>query len=317
MSSYDSNDMSRPDMSVSIGGLKLSSFLIIASGVWPHDVKFWRKPYTEGVGAICSKGLTRYPKSGNRGLRIWETPSGLLNSIGLQNEGLEAFIEKELPEISSAKIPVVVNLAVETIEETKEGLIMLRSVANHIAAVELNVSCPNVDLGGMVWGSSEEGISRVLEAARPVWEGRLWVKLTPQAKDLASVARVAQEKGADGLVVANTWLGMAMDVDKKRPVFDRITAGLSGPAVFPLALKSVYDVAGVVSVPVIGCGGVSCGKDALAMLLAGATAVEVGSMLLHDFRCMEKIYNEALEKLTEWETPFVREIIGKGRSEGI
>ena len=313
MSLSEASKALQPDMSVSIGGLDLSSFLIIASGVWPHDATFWRKPYTEGVGAICSKGLTRYPKAGNRGVRIWETPSGLLNSIGLQNEGLQAFIEKDLPEISSSKIPVVVNLAIETLEEAKEGLIMLRSVANRVAAVELNVSCPNVDFGGMSWGSSEEGVSKVLEALRPIWEGMLWVKLTPQAKDLVGVAMVAQRRGADAVVVSNTWLGMAMDVDRKRPVFDRITAGLSGPAVFPLALKSVYDVAGAVSVPVIGCGGISCGKDALAMLLAGATAVEVGSMLLHDLRCMKNVYHEAREKLTEWGMSSVRDIVGKGR----
>ena len=305
-----------PDMSVSVGNLTLSSPLMIASGVWPHEAKFWREPYTNGVGAICSKGLTRHPRSGNKGTRIWETSSGLLNSIGLQNSGIEAFVAEELPEISGNQVPVVVNLAIETLEEAEEGLILLKSAKEHIAAIELNVSCPNVDFGGMAWGVSEEGVAQVLAATRPLWEGELWVKLTPQVSNLVDVAKVAQEMGADALVVANTWLGMAIDVDRKKPVFERVVAGLSGPAVFPLALKCVYEAAGAVSIPVIGCGGVSCGNDALAMLLAGAVAVEVGSMLLHDLLCMAEIHDQVRRKLTDWNASSVRDIIGKGRSEG-
>jgi len=305
-----------PDMSVTVGNLTLSSPLIIASGIWPHEAKFWREPYTNGVSAICSKGLTRHCRSGNKGTRIWETSSGLLNSIGLQNRGIEAFIAEELPEISGNQVPVVVNLAFETLREVEESLILLKSVKKHIAAIELNVSCPNVDFGGMAWGVSGEGIAQVLGAARPLWEGELWLKLTPQVSNLADIAKVAQEKGADALVVANTWLGMAIDVDRKKPVFERVVAGLSGSTVFPLALKCVYEAAGAVSIPVIGCGGVSSANDVLAMLLAGAVAVEVGSMLLHDLLCMGEIYDQVRRKLTEWNAFSVRDIIGKGRSEG-
>jgi len=239
MSLSEASKALQPDMSVSIGGLDLSSFLINCIGRMAPRCDLLEETLYGRRWGHCSKGLTRYPKAGNRGVRIWETPSGLLNSIGLQNEGLQAFIEKDLPEISSSEIPVVVNLAIETLEEAKEGLIMLRSVANRIAAVELNVSCPNVDFGGMSWGSSEEGVSKVLEALRPIWEGMLWVKLTPQAKDLVGVAMVAQRRGADAVVVSNTCLAWPWMWTERGPVFDRITAGLSGPAVFPLALKSV------------------------------------------------------------------------------
>ena len=182
---------SLPDLSVSIGGLTLPSPLIIASGLWPHDASFWQEPYSEGVGAICSKGLTRRPRAGNSGIRIWETPSGVLNSIGLQNRGVEVFIKEELPLLSKADSRIV-NLAVESLEETTESLVLLKSVEKDISAVELNVLCPNVDCGGMAWGMSADGVSSVLLAARKAWEGKLWVKLTPQAFDLPAVGRAAE-----------------------------------------------------------------------------------------------------------------------------
>lgn len=304
-----------PDLSVSIGGLTLPSPLIIASGLWPHDASFWQEPYSEGVGAICSKGLTRRPRAGNSGIRIWETPSGVLNSIGLQNRGVEVFIKEELPHLSKSGIPVIVNLAVESLEETTESLVLLKSVEKDISAVELNVSCPNVDCGGMAWGMSADGVSSVLGVARKVWEGELWVKLTPQAFDLPAVGRAAEGGGADALVVSNTWLGMAIDVEAKKPVFDRIFAGLSGPAVFPLALRCLYEVAGSVSIPVIGCGGVCSDEDVLAMLLAGAAAVEIGSMLMHDLKCISNIHESLTKRMALWGVGSVADIIGKGRGD--
>lgn len=277
------------DLSSRVGGLKLETPVVIASGVWPYEPAMWSPGRLEGVGAVCTKAVSLNPRRGNRGTRVWETPCGMLNSIGLQNSGARGFLRDGLPVAASSGRPFLVNLVMESEADVRETLAILRDGPGEIPGIELNISCPNVDGDGMDWGVSPPGAARAVAIVRSEWKGPLWVKLTPQAADLGAVARAAEGEGADALVCANTWLGMAMDIKKARPAFGRITAGLSGPAVFPLALRALWQVCGSVTIPVVGCGGVAGWEDAAAMILAGASAVEVGSALFTDFDLPRKI----------------------------
>lgn len=265
-----------------IGEMNLRSPIIISSGVWPYDRQMWEPSALEGTGAVCTKAVTLLPREGNSGTRVWETPSGMLNSIGLQNSGVDSFINDYLPVVSDADVPFVVNVAAERSMETESTLRKLEKYRDIIPCVELNISCPNVDGGGMAWGIYPEGTREVVEIARRSWKGPLWVKLTPQAPDIGSVGLAAQEAGADALVAGNTWLGMDIDINNAKPVFERTFAGLSGPAVFPLALRVVWDLCSVVDIPVIGCGGVADHRNCIAMIMAGASAVETGTSMFVD-----------------------------------
>ena len=277
------------DLSSVVGGVNLSAPVIIASGVWPYEPDLWSPDRLEGVGALCTKAVSLNPREGNRGRRVWETPCGMLNSIGLQNSGVRAFLRDSLPIVRRAGLPFLVNLVMESEGEVRENLALLREALGKEGIIELNISCPNVDGDGMAWGTSPKSAARATAIARSQWEGPLWVKLTPQAADLAEVAKAVESEGAEALVCGNTWLAMAMDLTTKRPAFDRVTAGLSGPAVFPLALRTVWEVCGAVSIPVVGCGGVAGWEDAVAMILAGASAVEVGGALFADLDLPGKI----------------------------
>jgi len=277
------------DDSVNVGGLSLGSPVVIASGVWPYEPALWSPERLEGVGALCTKAVSLNSREGNRGVRVWETPCGMLNSIGLQNSGVRSFLKDHLPIVRESGLPFLVNLVMESEREVRESLSALREAGDAIPAVELNISCPNVDGDGMAWGISPESTAKAVSIVRSEWGGPLWVKLTPQSPDFEEVAQAAEGEGADALVCGNTWLGMAMDVKKKRPAFQRVFAGLSGPAVFPLALRTVWQAAGAVSIPIVGCGGVASWEDAAAMILAGASAVETGSAMFTDFDLPRKI----------------------------
>lgn len=269
-------------LSDTLVGIPLKTPVIIASGVWPYDADLWDKNNLDGVGAICTKAVSNKSRRGNTGVRVWETSCGLLNSIGLQNTGVHDFLQNSLPMIRKGGMPFFVNVVMESIEETQETLKALAEHDDIIKGVELNISCPNVDGDGMAWGVSPESTAQAVAASRSVWQGSLLVKLTPQCHDPYGVALAAEASGADGLVVANTWLGMAIDINQCRPVFNRTFAGFSGPAVFPLALRLVWQVCEATSLPVIGCGGISTWQDALSMILAGASAIELGTaMFLH------------------------------------
>ncbi len=305
---------SRTEMHVSIGGLNLESPVIIASGVWPYEAELWSPERLEGVGALCTKAVSLNGRAGNKGVRVWETPCGMLNSIGLQNGGVRSFLDDYLPLVRGANRPFLVNLVMESEREVRESIAALAEIPG-IPAIELNISCPNVDGDGMAWGISAESAAKAVRIARSEWKGALWVKLTPQSPDLAGVAKAAEAEGADALVCGNTWLGMAMDIKKKRPVFQRVVAGLSGPAVFPLALRTVWQVCGAVKLPVIGCGGVASWEDATAMLLAGASAVEVGSALFTDFDLPRKIVAGLSAYLAEQKIDTVSGLTGLGRHE--
>ena len=303
------------DVSVNVGGLCLGSPVVIASGVWPYEPALWEQGRLEGVGGLCTKAVSLDPREGNRGVRVWETPCGMLNSIGLQNSGVRSFLKDSLPIVRKSGLPFLVNLVMESEREVRESLSILREAVEAIPAVELNISCPNVDGDGMAWGISPESTAKAVSIVRSEWSGPLWVKLTPQSPDFQGVAKAAEGEGADALVCGNTWLGMAMDVKKKRPVFQRVVAGLSGPAVFPLALRTVWQAAGAVSIPIVGCGGIASWEDAAAMVLAGASAVEVGSGMFTDFDLPRKITDglahfAAVERMKSF-----RELVGLGRKQ--
>jgi len=306
----------KPVPSISIGTVFLRAPLVIASGTWPHQQEFWKGAVTEGIGAICTKALTLHPRSGNPGIRLWETPCGLLNSIGLQNPGIASFLEEDLPGICAGDVKVIANVAMETELETVQVLETLAEKDRGLAAVELNISCPNVDRGGMAWGSEPLQAARAVKAARAAWGGPLWVKLTPHCTDIASVAKASEEAGADALVVANTWLGMAIDTNTESPVFSRIVAGLSGPAVFPLSLRLVWEASSAVKIPVVGCGGVSSSEDAVAMMFAGASAVEIGTAHFADLACPGRVTKGILDHLSAKGYASPMELVGRGKRSG-
>lgn len=250
-----------------------------ASGTFSWGLEFLHHFGPAGIGrlgAVVSKGVTMEPRAGNRQPRVAETPAGMLNSIGLQNVGIEACIRELAPEWARWDTPVIVNIAGDTIDEFGDMARMLDGVPG-VAAIELNISCPNVDTGGMEIGQSVEASARATRAAVRNTDLPVIVKLTPNVTDPVALARACADEGAAAICAINTVLGMAIDIERRRPILPRARGGLSGPAIKPIALRIVYDVAGAVDVPVIGCGGISTARDAIEFLMAGATAVQVGT----------------------------------------
>lgn len=300
------------DLSVKIGGLELESPVLIASGVWPYEEEFWSAGKLRGVGAVCTKAISLNARDGNSGVRVWETGAGMLNSIGLQNVGVDAFLEKYHARVTRCGTPAVANIVMEREHETRETLARLQD-AGGMAAAELNISCPNADGDGMAWGTHECDAAQAVRSARSVWKGQLWVKMTPQSPDPAGVARAIEAEGADALVVGNTWLGMAMDMASGKPAFERVVAGYSGPAVFPLALRLVWQVCGAVKIPVVACGGVMTASDCAAMMLAGAAAVEVGTAFFRNIKTGADICAGLPEFVERYGGRRLTDIIGKAR----
>jgi dihydroorotate dehydrogenase (NAD+) catalytic subunit len=268
--------MHDPSLSVTIAGVRFRNPVIAASGTFGYGREYRDLLDIAALGGVCTTGLTLNPRPGNRGIRLWETPSGLLNSIGLENPGIPAFIEKELPGLRQLGPVVIANLSGSTLEDYAEGARLLD--ASSIDMIELNISCPNVKAGGMAFGLDPEAAASVV---RPVREAAphkpLMVKLSPNAPDLAAVARSCAAAGADALSLVNTFKAMAIDIRRRKPVFDNLSAGLSGPAIKPIALRMVWELAEAVKLPLIGLGGIATAEDALEFLMAGASAVQVGT----------------------------------------
>ncbi|MDR2619187.1 MAG: dihydroorotate dehydrogenase [Treponema sp.] len=265
-----------PDLRVSIAGLRLKNPVIAASGTFGYGKEYRGLLDIAALGGICTKGLTLNPRPGNEGTRLHETPSGLLNSIGLENPGIKVFIEKELPALRELGPAVIANLSGSSIEEYAQGAALLNS--SSIDMIELNISCPNVKAGGMAFGlDPDTAYSVVRQVRRSAEDKPLMVKLSPNAPDLPGVAKSCVAAGADALSLVNTFKAMAIDVKKRKPVFENISAGLSGPAIRPIALRMVWELKEAVPVPIIGIGGIASAEDALEFLLAGAAAVQVGS----------------------------------------
>ena len=265
-----------PKMSVSFAGLNLRNPVMTASGTFGYGEEFADYVDLTKLGAYVTKGLCMHPRSGNPTPRIVETPGGMLNAIGLQNVGIDAFIEKKLPFIRSVDTPCIVNFFGETPEEYAEMAARLDDLPE-VAALEMNISCPNVRQGGIIFGTDPACAASIVKACRAQTKKPLIVKLSPNVTDIVAMAHACVDAGADSLSLINTLIGMAVDLNKRRPVLANVTGGLSGPAVKPVALRMVWLVAKSVKVPIIGIGGIMNATDALEFILAGATAVQVGT----------------------------------------
>ena len=283
---------------VNLSGIELQNPVIPASGCFGFGYEFNELyPIDKYLGSISIKGTTLEPRPGNELPRIAETPSGLLNSVGLQNPGIHKVIGEELPKLRAVfHQPIIANISGFSIEEYVECC-RLMTAEEQIGIIELNVSCPNVHGGGMAFGTSENAVAEVVKAVKRVVTKPLYVKLSPNVTDIVAIAKAAEKAGADGLVLINTLLGMRINLRTGQPILANVTGGLSGPAIFPVALRMVWQVARACHVPIIGCGGVSCTDDVREMMLAGASAVEVGSANLRNPYACRDIVEELIERL--------------------
>ena len=264
------------DLSVNLGTLRLSNPLIAASGCFGYGVEYASTVDLSTLGGIVSKGLYLAERDGHPPERIVETPSGMLNAIGLQGIGVHRFIREKLPELRTLGATVMVNICGSTLDEYVEVAHILSDVEG-IAALELNISCPNVKEGGITFGSSLTGTHAVVGGVRRVTRLPIIPKLTPNVTDVASFARAAEEAGADAISLVNTFLAMVIDVETRRPALSNIVGGLSGPAIRPIAVRMVHDCRRAVKIPVIGMGGIASARDVIEFLIAGASAVQVGT----------------------------------------
>lgn len=266
----------KPAMSVEIGSLKLRNPVMTASGTFGYGEEFKEYVDLEKIGAFVTKGLSLKPRAGNPTPRIVETPGGMLNAIGLQNVGIDAFIQKKVPFLRTVNTPAIANFFGYTPDEYAELASRLDAIPE-VAALEVNISCPNVKQGGIVFGTDPNCAAWVVAACRAATKKTLIVKLSPNVTDIVEMAQACEGAGADALSVINTLTGMAIDLERRRPVLANVTGGLSGPAIKPIALRMVWQVTKAVKLPVIGIGGIMSATDALEFILAGATAVQVGT----------------------------------------
>ena len=279
----------KPDMRVTFAGLELINPVIAASGTFGYGIEFEEIVALDRIGGFVSKGISLEPMAGNPAPRIVQTAAGMLNAIGLQNVGVEDFIERKLPPLARYNTcQVIVNVFGSTVGEYC-GVIERLNDAAGIAAYELNVSCPNVHAGGMAFGSDAGELEYLVHKAKTLAKRPLIVKLSPNVTSIAHMARVAADAGADALSLTNTFLAMAIDAETRRPRLTNITGGLSGPAIKPIALRMVYETAKAVTIPILGMGGIVTPEDAVEFLLAGATAVQVGTASYADPRATERL----------------------------
>jgi dihydroorotate dehydrogenase (NAD+) catalytic subunit len=304
-----------PDLSVDLGFLKLRNPVIAASGTFGYGLEF--KPFVDldKLGAIVVKGLYLNPRPGNPPPRLAETPSGLLNAIGLQGIGVRAFCDEILPQLKGLKTSLIVNVCGETDEEYATVIDFLNK-ESRIDAYELNISCPNVERGGRCPALSPDHTFSLVRLARETSRKPVITKLSPNVTDIVSVARAAEEAGSDAVSLINTLLAMAVEVETRRPRLANILGGLSGPAVKPIALRMVYQVASTLRIPVIGMGGIMTGRDALEFLIVGARAVEVGTANLIDPGASARIIREIQSYCQEKGISRVRDITGTLRTSG-
>lgn len=303
----------RPNLAVEIAGIKLKNPVMPASGTFGYGEEY--APYLdlENLGAIVTKGLSLKPKAGNATPRVAETVSGMLNAIGLQNVGVEGFIQYKLPFLRELNTPVIANFFGNTLEEYGEVARALSDIPE-IAGVELNISCPNVKQGGIVFGTEPKAAAEVVALVRKNLRKPLIAKLTPNVTDITVIARAVEEAGADAISCINTVTGMAVDVKTRRPRLANSTGGLSGPAIRPIAVRMVHQVVQAVSIPVIGIGGIMRAEDALEFLIVGATAVQVGTANFVDPSAMATIVAGLEQFCIEEGIGDIRELIGSLRS---
>jgi dihydroorotate dehydrogenase (NAD+) catalytic subunit len=306
------------DLSVNLApdnrkGLDLVNPVMTASGTFGYGTEFTQLFDIQRLGAIVCKGTTLKSREGNPQPRLAETSSGLLNAIGLQNMGVEAVVKEKAPLWAGWRVPVIVNIAGDSIEEYALLARQLDGVPG-VSGLEVNISCPNVHAGGAEFGVNAASAAEVTSAVRKATSLPVLVKLTPIAADIVAIARAVVAAGADAITLINTLKGMAIDIKKRRPVLGNITGGLSGPAIKPVALQMVYRVAGAVSVPIIGCGGISSAQDALEFIMAGASAVQVGTASFTNPRAAIDVLEGIEAFLTDHKILNITDIIGAART---
>ncbi|OSB08686.1 dihydroorotate dehydrogenase B catalytic subunit [Paraclostridium bifermentans] len=263
------------NLNVKFGNIEFKNPLVMASGTFGFGKEYAEIYDIKKLGGISSKGLTLEKRDGNKGMRVHETPSGMMNSVGLENPGVRGFIENELQFFKELDTVRIANLGGGTLDDYIRGVELLNN--QPIDMIELNISCPNVKAGGMAFGIKNEVAREVVRAVRAKTKLPLVVKLSPNAEDIVGMAKVCEEEGADGISLVNTFKAMAIDINKKKPVFENIYAGLSGPAIKPIALRMVHEVCKAVNIPVMGMGGITNWQDAIEFIMAGATCVQVGT----------------------------------------
>ncbi len=297
------------DLRVNIGALALKNPVMTASGTFGYGLEFEDFIDLGGLGGIIVKGTTLKPREGNDYPRMAETASGMLNCVGLQNKGVEYFCEHIYPQIKDIDTNMIVNVSGSSPEDYAECAARIDALEK-IPAIELNISCPNVKDGGMAFGVTCQGASSVVKAVRQAYHKTLIVKLSPNVTDIAEIARAVEAEGADSVSLINTLMGMAIDIERRKKVLSIGTGGLSGPAVKPVALRMVYQVAKAVKIPVVGLGGISTAKDAIEFLMAGATAIEIGTANFLDPAVTIKVRDGINDWLDQHGCKDIHEIIG-------
>jgi len=297
------------DLSVQIGSLHLRNPLMAASGCYGYGVEYADAVDLSSLGAVVSKGLFLKPREGHPPERIVETPSGMLNAIGLQGIGVHRYINEKLPELRRLGATNIINICGSTLDEYVE-LARILSDADGVHALELNISCPNIKEGGITFGCSLHGTFDVVSAVKKVTHLPVIPKLTPNVTDVASIAKAAEEAGADAVSLVNTFLAMAIDVETRRPKLSNIVGGLSGPAIRPIAVRMVYECRRAVKIPVIGMGGIACANDVLEFMIAGAAAVQVGTANFVDPFIWSKLVDGIEEYMQRHRLTHLSDLVG-------
>ena len=297
------------DLRVNIGNLALKNPVMTASGTFGYGEEFADLVDLSAIGGIIFKGTTLHKREGNPYPRMAETPSGMLNAVGLQNKGVHYFVDQIYPRIKDIDSQMIVNVSGSCVEDYAETAAIINDLEK-IPAIELNISCPNVKHGGMTFGVQPQAAAEVVSAVRKAYKKTLIVKLTPNVTDITEIAKAVEGAGADAVSLINTMLGMAIDVEKRKPILSTVTGGLSGPAIKPVALRMVWQVAKAVGVPVVGLGGIMNADDAIAFLLAGATAIEIGTANFIDPAVTVKVAEGINAYLDRHGYRSVKEIIG-------
>lgn len=297
------------ELNVNIGNLQMKNPVMTASGTFGYGIEYADFLDISRIGGIIVKGTTIQPREGNLYPRMAETPSGMLNAVGLQNKGAQYFVDHIYPQIMNVDTNMIVNVSgssVETYVECAEKIAELEK----IPAIELNISCPNVKQGGMAFGVTSQGAAEVVRAVRKAYPKTLIVKLSPNVTDITEIAKAVEAEGADAVSMINTMMGMAINAEKRKPVLSTVTGGLSGPCVKPVALRMVWQTSKAVSIPIIGLGGISCWKDAVEFMLAGATAVQIGTYNFVDPTISVKVIDGINDYCNRHGFKSVKEIIG-------
>ncbi len=298
-----------PDLRVNIGSLELQNPVMTASGTFGYAREFEDFVNLQRLGAVVVKGISLAPRSGNPPPRIFETACGMLNAIGLENVGVDRFISEKMPYLAALQVPVIVNILGDSVEEYQQLAERLAGVEG-VAAIEVNISCPNVKKGGVAFGTDPAMAAAVTRAVKKGCQLPVIVKLSPNVTDVTLMARAVEEGGADGVSLINTLIGMAIDLKSRRPRLANVIGGLSGPAIKPVALRMVYQVAQAVTIPIIGIGGIATAEDAMEFMLAGASAVQVGTANFVNPRASEDVLDGIVAYVREQRLGSVRELIG-------